>query len=123
GLILSVKDGSFQYPSLPSAVTNANVDLNMTNPDGVPDHTVVDLKQLHAELGGEPIDARLHLATPVSDPQIDGMAKGTLNLDKVKNYIPLDKGTDLGGVVTADVTMKGRYAAVAGKQIDQLHAA
>jgi len=41
----------------------------------------------------------------------------------VKSYIPLEKGTDLSGVVTADVTMKGRYAAVANKQVDQLQAA
>jgi uncharacterized protein involved in outer membrane biogenesis/vacuolar-type H+-ATPase subunit H len=123
GLNLSVKNGSFKYPKLPSAVTNANLELAMTNPDGVPDHTVVDLKQLHAELGGEPIDARLRLATPVSDPQIDAMAKGTVNLGNVKSYIPLDKGTDLSGVVKADVTMKGRYAAVANKQVEALNAA
>lgn len=123
GLTVSVENGSFRYPSLPAAVTNVNVDLSIANPDGVPDHTVVDLKRLHAELGGEPIDARLHLATPVSDPRIDAMAKGTINLDRVKSYIPLEQGTDLGGVVTADVTMKGRYASVANRQADQLHAA
>jgi len=123
GLNVSVTNGSFKYPSLPAGVTNANVDLAMTNPDGVPDHTLVDLKQLRAELGGEPIEARLKLATPVSDPQIDAMAKGTINLGNIKSYIPLEKGTDLSGVVTADVTMKGRYAAVAGGKAEQMQAA
>ncbi|HNQ12195.1 MAG TPA: AsmA family protein, partial [Bacteroidia bacterium] len=48
---LNIKDGMFQYPSLPSAVNNVQVDLLVDNPDGNTDHTIINLKKFHAELG------------------------------------------------------------------------
>lgn len=49
----------FQYPTLPVGVNNVNVDLTINNPDGIPDHTAIDLNRMHVELGREPFDAKL----------------------------------------------------------------
>ena len=89
-------------------MNNVNVDLNINNPDGVTDHTIINLKQLHAEFGAEPFDAHMYVTTPVSDPNIDAAVKGTVNLANIKNMVPLEKGTDLNGIIKADLTMKGR---------------
>lgn len=123
GLNLKIDNGMFQYPSLPDAVNNVNVDLNVSNPDGITDHTVINLKKLHAEFGKEPFDARLYVTTPVSDANIDAMLKGTVNLANIKNMIPLEKGTDLNGIVKADMTMKGRYSAIEQKRYQDFNAA
>ncbi|HYV94583.1 MAG TPA: AsmA-like C-terminal region-containing protein [Chitinophagales bacterium] len=123
GLNLKIDNGMFQYPSLPTAVNKVHVDLNVNNPDGVTDHTVINLKQLHAEFGTEPFDARLYVTTPVSDANIDAMMKGTVNLANIKNIIPLEKGTDLNGIIKADMTMKGRYSAIEQKQYQNFNAA
>lgn len=123
GLNLKIDNGMFQYPSLPDAVNNVNMDLNVNNPDGITDHTIINLKKLHAEFGKEPFDARLYVTTPVSDANIDAMLKGTVNLANIKNMIPLEKGTDLNGIVKADMTMKGRYSAIEQKQYQNFNAA
>lgn len=123
GVTVKMDNGMFKYPSLPSSVNNVNVDLKITNPDGVTDHTVIDLKKLHVELGSEPFDARLHVTTPVSDANIDGAAKGTVNLANIRNFIPQEKGTELNGIVKADVTMKGRYSTIEKKQYENFEAA
>lgn len=123
GVTVKIDNGMFKYPSLPSAVNNVNVDLNVTNPDGVTDHTVIDLNKLHVELGSEPFDARLHVTTPVSDANIDGALKGTVNLANIKNFIPQEQGTELNGIVKADVTMKGRYSSIEKKQYENFDAA
>ncbi len=120
---LKIEQGMFQYPSLPSSVNNVNVDLNVSNPDGVPDHTVIDLKQMHAEIANAPIDARLHVTTPVSDANIDAMLKGQMDLKNIKNIVPLEKGTDLNGLVAADLTAKGRYSSIEKKEYENFNAA
>ncbi|MBL0341605.1 MAG: hypothetical protein IPP71_12075 [Bacteroidetes bacterium] len=45
GINLKIADGMFKYPDLPTAINNVSVDLNITNPDGVPDHTIINLKE------------------------------------------------------------------------------
>jgi len=119
---LKVDNGMFKYPSLPSAVNNVNIDLHVSNPDGVTDHTVIDLKKMHVELGTEPFDARLHVTTPVSDANIDGAVKGTVNLANIKNFIPQQTGTELNGIVKADVSMKGRYSSIERQQYQDFNA-
>ena len=120
-LKLKVDNGSFRYPSLPAGVSNVYVDLQVDNPDGVPDKTVIDLKKLHAELGGQPFDLRLRVRTPVSDAEFDGMAKGTINLGKIKEFIPLEKGTSLTGILKSDLNMKGRMSAIEKKQYEEMN--
>lgn len=123
GVNLNIENGMFKYPALPTAVNNVNVDLKVSNPDGVPDHTIIDLKRMHIEFGAEPFDARLYVTTPVSDPNMDAMMKGTVNLANIKNMVPLDKGTDLNGILKADLTAKGRYSAIEKQQYENFNAA
>jgi hypothetical protein len=110
GINLKIQNGMFQYPSLPAAVNNVNVDLKINNPDGNSDHTVVNLANLHAEVAGDAFDARLLLKTPVSDPDIDAGMKGKINLANMQKIVPLEKGTELNGIITADFSAKGKYS-------------
>jgi hypothetical protein len=122
GLDLKIDNGMFKYPSLPSSVNNVNVDLAIKNPDGVPDHTAINLKKLHIEMNNDPFDARRSLTTPVSDPNIDAFMKGKIDLAGIQKIVPLEKGTTLSGVITADLSAKGRMSAVQQKKFDQFSA-
>ena len=90
GLILKIDNGMFQYPSLQSSVSNAFVDLKVNHTDGAPDHTIVDLKNLHLEMAGAPFDAKLLLKTPVSDPDLDAFVKGKIDLGAIQKFVPLE---------------------------------
>ncbi len=122
GLVMNVSNGQFKYPSLPSSVNNVQIDLSVNNSTGVPDNTTINLKQLHVELGQEPFDMKLVVTTPVSNANIDMMMKGRVNLDNVKNYIPLENGTALSGLITSDLSFKGRYNDIEQKQYDKFEA-
>ncbi len=119
---LQVNNGMFKYPGLPAAVNNILVDLKVNNPDGILDHTLVNLKKMHVELGKEPFDARLIVKTPISDPDIDASIKGSLNLGNVQQMIPLEKGTTVTGLVNADVTAKGRMSSIDKKKYEDFKA-
>ncbi len=120
---LKVGNGMFKYPDLPSDVRNININLSAKNPDGIPDHTVVDIQKFHAEIAGSPIDAALLLKTPVSDPDINGWLKGKLDLQTISKIYPLGEKTTLTGLVNADVTMAGRMSSIEKGQYEQFKAA
>jgi hypothetical protein len=111
GINLNIDNGAFKYSNMPSEVKNVFVDLKVNNADGNSDHTVVNLSRFHMEMANNPFDAKLLLKTPVSDPDIDAMFKGKIDLNSVQKVMPLAEGTSLTGVITSDLTMKGKYSA------------
>lgn len=122
GINLNVDNGNFKYPSLPAAVSNVNLRLAVKNPDGEPDHTDINLSQFQAQLGAEPVEARLHVTTPVSNATFDAMLKATINLANIKNYIPIDEPS-LTGIFKSDLSMSGNMKAIDQKQFEQIKAA
>jgi len=119
---LLVENGSFRYPDLPQAVTDIQIRLQAHNPDGVSDHTVVNLEKGHINFGGAPFDFRLLLKTPVSSPWIDAAAKGRLDLSQVQQFVKLESGTKLTGIISADMAVRGAIAAAQKKQFDKIDA-
>jgi hypothetical protein len=122
GAKVLIEDAMFQYPSLPKAAKDIFVDVTIDNKTGVPDNTVIDIKKFHVELGGNPVNAKMLIKTPVSDPDLNGEVMGKLNLGTMKDVIPIEKSDDLNGMITADVKMKGRMSAVEKGQYEKFDA-
>jgi hypothetical protein len=119
---LDVKNGFFQYPDLPKPVKNINLTLKVDNPDGVTDHTVVEIPRGHIEIDNDPFDFRLLVKNPVSDMFVDAAAKGKLDLSKIAQLVKLEQGTKLAGLLNADVNIKGNVNAIERQQFDRFNA-
>ena len=113
---LEVKDGFFQYPDLPKPVKNINIKMKVNNPDGVTDNTVVDIQQGHLEMDNEPFDFKVLFKKPLTDMYIDAVVKGKLDLSKLTQFVKLEAGTKLAGLVNADIQAKGNIAAIQKQQ-------
>ncbi len=111
-IALTVKDGMFQYPDLPTPVQQVQVNLRAANPGQSADATVIHLERLHLEILNEPLEARLLVKTPVSDPYLETSVVGGINLGEVKNIFPLAEGVELSGRVKSDFQLKGSLAAI-----------
>ena len=109
---LDVKDGFFQYPDLPEPVKNINLAMQVTNSDGVMDHTVVNITKGHLEMGNNPIDFRLSFKNPETTKYIDAIVKGNLDLSNIGRFIKLEEGTKIAGVVSADGFAKGSLSSI-----------
>ncbi|HWI93964.1 MAG TPA: AsmA-like C-terminal region-containing protein [Flavisolibacter sp.] len=109
---LDIKDGFFQYPDLPQPVKNINITMKANNPDGIMDHTTVDISKGHLEMGSEPIDFRLLFKNPETTKYIDAVVKGNLNLSNVNRFVKLEEGTKLSGSLSADAFAKGSLTAI-----------
>lgn len=108
GLNMFIKDGFFQYPDLPEAVKNINMDLHVDNKDGIMDHIIVDLKKLHLEMGQNPIDARV-LMNGMNPYDIDANILAKVKLEEVSKFYPI-AGTTMRGLFAMDVKAKGKYS-------------
>jgi hypothetical protein len=108
---LSIENGKIKYPSLPSAINNMQVKSNISNPDGVMDHTVVKVPAFHLEFGNAPVDGRLLLKNPTTDPFVDMALKGKLDLKQLTAIFPM-KDMTLTGILDADVQAAGRKSSI-----------
>lgn len=122
GLNLVVKDAMFKYPDLPKSVNNIQVDLHVTNPDGDLDKTIVDLKTFHVELAENPIDANLHVTTPISDANIKAGLTADFNLASLKDVIALEGKDELNGQVKSDLKIGGRLSAIEEERYEEFNA-
>lgn len=123
GVALKVDNGSFKYPALPKSVEKVFIDAQVENKSGGSlDATVIDVNKLSLVMGGNPISLNAHVKTPISDPDFDLNALGTIDLGSIKEYIPLEKNEELNGVVKADVGAKGRLSYIDNQQYERLTA-
>lgn len=122
-LNLKVDNGKFQYPKLPTAVTNVFIDAHVNNPGGSLDNTVVNVPDLRLTIANEPITARLKVATPISDPNVDLSAKGKINLADVQKFYPLKDVQKLSGIANVDLTVKAKKSDIDAKRYQNIQAA
>jgi len=119
---LNVQDASFQYPNLPAAVNNIQIDAKIQSPGGDLDNTVIDVKKLSMDLAGNPVMATLLLKNPITDPYIDTRVNVRLNLADVQKFYPLEPGDELNGSLTADFMLKGRLSDVENERYNAFEA-
>ena len=107
---LLVKSGWFQYPNLPKSLQNINIAGHITNPGKTLDETIIDLSQFTFLMGGNPFSANMHIAYPMSDPELKMKAVGKINLTNIAEIYPLDSDTKLNGILDMNLNLGGRMS-------------
>jgi hypothetical protein len=107
---LLVTNAMFQYPELPTAIQNIQVDLLVDNPTGVIENTSVDLKKLHLDFGSNPVDARWKIEN-LKDYRMDGNLTAKLNLAELNKMFPID-GLDMRGTFVLAAKVNGVYDSI-----------
>ncbi len=119
---LKIKDAGFQYPAMPANASNIQLNFLLDNTDGNPDNTHVVIAPLSANLGGDKLAVSLDMKTPVSNPYANGQVDVNLHLDRWKQLMPLESGTQVSGEVDAHFNFNGHYSAIAKEQFNDLQA-
>ena len=115
-LHFKINNAMFKYPDLPSTVSSINALVDISNKGGSLDNMIIDIPKLHLAIDNEPIDAVLHIATPMSDPNVDAKVKGRLNLSKVPQFYPIEGLKKLEGQMLADITIKAKMSQIQKEQ-------
>lgn len=121
GLNLKVSNASFQYPDLPAGAEKLNVEVHVTKPQGTADATKIDIPTLNGLLAGQPVDVKLSVDHPISDPNIDLYAKANLDLEKVAAMVPQEDLAYKGRLIT-DVKVKGKMSDFEAQRVQNVEA-
>jgi hypothetical protein len=113
---MDVDKGRFQYPDLPQAVENVDINAEINSPSSDMDDMVIDISRFYFEVANNPMEIYLNLKTPMSDPEVDARFVGKLNLADVEKFYPLDEGMNLSGVFDMDVALKGKQSSIDKEQ-------
>jgi len=122
GVKLLVEDATLQYPDLPKSAEKIGINLSITNPGGDFDKTIINMSRLNAEVAGNPIEIRLVVKTPESDPEIHCKVKGKLDLTRLADVIPLEEGEGISGFISSNITLQGRMSALENERYDEFQA-
>ncbi len=118
---LIVENARFKYSDLPKSVENISINAKV-NYDGIQnDNTTVDINQFHAELGGNPVDLKLHLITPISDPQVNAQLNAKIDFASIRDVIPLEDIT-ITGVLDANLDLIGKMSSIENERYEEFKA-
>ena len=121
GAKLKVANANIKYPDLPETINNINIDAEVNHPGGDLDALVTDVNAFHMEIANNPIDAEIHIKTPMSDPEISGLCKGVIDFAKIRHAIPMDS-IKIAGIITSDISFKGRLSAIEKEEYEKFMA-
>ncbi len=121
-LKLGVKEGGFQYASLPKAVTGIAVDARVSNPGGTLDDTQVEVPLLTLQMAGNSVRASFAASHLFSDPHFDAAVSGRVDLGGIREVYPLKKDEAFSGIVTADLRASGRMSELEKQQYESVEA-
>ena len=116
---LAIVKAMFKYPSLPKSVNDINIDVHVENKKNYLDATTIDVNKFHLNMAGNPIDMWAHVKTPISDPNLSAQIKAVVDLNSVKEFIPLEKGDNMSGLVKADIKAAGKMSSLDKKEYDK----
>ncbi len=104
---LYVLNGYFKYPDLPVPVEHIRLGLQIDNPDGITDHTTINVSEGHVEIDKDTVDLHVFLKNTKTKPFIDIAFNGKLDLANLSKAIKLDPGGRLSGLLDAKMFAKG----------------
>lgn len=107
GIGLTIQNGAFKYASIPAGIKDVQLALKINNPDGIIDHTVVDMSQLNMRLNNQFMQASMIVKTPQTNPYIKVRAKGAIDLGALLKIIP-QKDLDLVGHIKMNFDIDGK---------------
>jgi hypothetical protein len=123
GGFLDIQNLFYSSKNFPQPIHNGNMKVQIENTDGIADKTMVNISSAHIEVGPDPVDFSLVIRNPMSSGDFAGTAKGSFTLDNLKQFVKLDPGTSISGIMNADLNFSGYKAAIEKSDYDKINAA
>ncbi|MEQ1507262.1 MAG: AsmA-like C-terminal region-containing protein, partial [Myxococcota bacterium] len=120
---LSVTDGRFKYPSLPTGVDDVDLTLALHHPGGPKDALVIDVPAMSLTAAGTRVRGQAHVEHPVTDPDLTAKIAGVVDLAALRKALPTAaEAAPPSGRVELDVDVAGRMSAFQSGKTDRVKA-
>jgi hypothetical protein len=101
-------------------IQNGNFKIELENKGGIADATSINISSGHLEVANDPVDFSLKINRPVSAVDFSGTAKGHLTLDHINQFVTLEPGIAIKGLMEMDLSFSGSKAAIDKKNYEQI---
>ncbi|QIA08721.1 AsmA family protein [Draconibacterium halophilum] len=115
-----VDQGFLKYADMPEDIKNISAEIVIEKPQGELDLMKINVNKAHAEIRNNPVDLTLKISNPVSDPFFDGAFVGKVNLNHLKDALPMDS-VNISGIIDANLFANGRYSDVEAEAYDKIN--
>lgn len=109
-IALKASDGMISYPDLPLPIKNINMDMMVECIDGNVDNTSIEIKQMHMDMGNNPLDASIIIRN-FKDYSMKADVQARLDLAELTAIFPMD-GMDMKGIFSMDLKADGIYDSI-----------
>lgn len=116
---LFIRNATFQYEGAPEKIEQISMEGQISKPQGDFDQLVVDIGQAHARIQDNPVNFRLHLIHPISDPEFDAAFDGKIDFTRLSNVISMDS-LEMKGVMEGQLAVKGKMSAIEQQNYNQV---
>jgi uncharacterized protein involved in outer membrane biogenesis len=106
----SITNGKIQYASLPKSITNITIAGSFEKPSAPLTATGIgnfSIDQFTARIGTNDISGKAHVSH-FDDPTISASFTGNVDLAEVKEFYPLEQGSEFNGTVKATISVEGK---------------
>jgi len=115
-----ITDGFLQYPSLPKAVKNIDMDILVKADQGNYDDMIINIPTLSMLIGENKIAGALTTKNLNGDPAINGYLNGKVILDDWKSALPAEGIEQLSGIINADIQFDGKQSDITNQNFKAL---
>lgn len=116
-----VNNATLQYAGAPEKVEQISLDGQIKKPQGELDLLTVDVSKAHAQIRENPIDAKLLLSHPVSDPVFDASFSGKVDFTRLASIIPMDS-IEMRGFMDGNLSVKGKMSDIEKENYERVSA-
>lgn len=109
---LNVDNGNIKYPDLPLGIENINTNVIINSPSQNLDDLVINAQRFGMKVGDNPFDAKFILKTPISNPDIDAIANGVIDLEQISKAFPMEGMEALTGVITTNIRTRAKMSQI-----------
>lgn len=113
-------NASFKYPDLPKAVQNISIDAQLKNETGLVEDTYLNIGGLTFKIDDEVFSANGSIRNLTRNAIVNMAMKGTLDLAKIDQVMPIELEQQLSGVFKADLRTNFDMASIENEQYERI---
>lgn len=121
--LLKVDKASLISDKLPAKISDIHIDARITSPEGNNmDLAKVDIRNFAFKSGKNYLQLKSNLSNLSSDPNVELLLKGNLNIKEISDLIPIKSLIGISGQVKSDIYFRGTQKQITDKKYEKVNA-
>jgi hypothetical protein len=117
---LQINNGSILDYFNAEGISDIQSYLSICNDSNDLNNLEIYIPRMDACVEGKDFNLALYLKNPFYDPYVNGSIQGELNLNSLQKYLPVFSGSDLKGLLTANLFMRGKMSDIDNKEYNNV---